>query len=254
MIDAEGRFVAAKRDAAIGEREIDLPQRLLERVMGGETVITRPFKSAVALDTKWGPRERIATMVAATPVRNDRDEIVAMLGLRIRPDDDFTRILRIARVGQSGETYAFDAAGVLISQSRFDDKLKEIGLLPDDEEIKSILNIRIRDPGVNMTLGRRPALKRADQPLTRMAKAAIAGNTEVRYDVDGYRDYRGVDVVGAWMWLDDYNFGIATEIDVDEAYRTVYVLGYAVWGLWAFLMAVTVAVVLVTVVVVRLRY
>ncbi len=34
VIDAEGRFVASKRDAAIGERGIDLPQRLLERVMG----------------------------------------------------------------------------------------------------------------------------------------------------------------------------------------------------------------------------
>lgn len=26
-------------------------------------------------------------------------------------------------------------------------------------------------------------------------------------DVDGYRDYRGVPVIGAWTWLDKYGMG-----------------------------------------------
>ena len=44
------------------------------------------------------------------------------------------------------------------------------------------------------------------------ARPVIQGALGV--DVDGYRDYRGVSVVGAWAWLDAYGFGVATELEV----------------------------------------
>lgn len=34
----------------------------------------------------------------------------------------------------------------------------------------------------------------------------------------GYRDYRGVPVIGAWTWNEHYGVGIATEVGLDEAY------------------------------------
>jgi PAS domain S-box-containing protein len=40
-------------------------------------------------------------------------------------------------------------------------------------------------------------------------------------NLDGYNDYRGVPVVGAWTWDETDNIGIATEMDVAEAYRSV---------------------------------
>ena len=55
---------------------------------------------------------------------------------------------------------------------------------------------------------------RAQQPLTRMAEDAIQGNSNI--DVKGYRDYRGVPVVGAWTWLPDYDFGVTSELDYVE--------------------------------------
>ena len=42
------------------------------------------------------------------------------------PDAEFTRILSVARSGESGETYAFDQHGLMISRSRFDDQLKKL--------------------------------------------------------------------------------------------------------------------------------
>jgi diguanylate cyclase (GGDEF)-like protein len=41
-------------------------------------------------------------------------------------------------------------------------------------------------------------------------------------NIDGYRDYRGVMVFGAWVWEKNLNFGIATEIDVEEALTPYY--------------------------------
>ncbi len=67
-----------------------------------------------------------------------------------------------------------------------------------------------------------------------MAAAAIAGGAGT--DVKGYRDHRGVKVIGAWRWLPDYEFGIATEINDREMSRfleplkTAFSLLACSWG------------------------
>src|SRR5581483_2793552 len=61
-----------------------------------------------------------------------------------------------------------------------------------------------------------------EPPLTRMAAAAIRGWDG--YDVDGYRNYRGVKVVGAWSWLPEFGMGVATEVAAEEAFQTLYLL------------------------------
>jgi serine/threonine protein kinase len=151
----------------------------------------------------------------------------------MRPEDQFTKILQVNRFGRSGETYAFDKNGLLLSQSRFDEALKQVGLLVDQPDSRSILTVEIRDPGVDMVAGGRPSLRRPEQPLTRMAAAAVQGKDG--RDADGYRGYRGVMRVGAWRWLTEYDFGIAVEVDADEAFEPVMVLRRAFWFLMALL-------------------
>ncbi len=108
-----------------------------------------------------------------------------------------------------------------------------IGLIPDREDARSILNVQIRDPQVNMVSGDRPSLRLADRPLTQMAATAVQGQSGV--DVDGYRDYRGVPVVGAWTWLPEFGIGVATEMDVAEAYRPAVFVALQFLGLFALL-------------------
>src|SRR5205823_2712744 len=62
----------------------------------------------------------------------------------------------------------------------------------------------------------------AARELTRIVAAAVAG--EDGADVEPSRDYRGVEVVGAWRWLPDHGFGVASQIDAAEAYRPLRVL------------------------------
>ena len=46
----------------------------------------------------------------------------------------------------------------------------------------------------------------------------VSGGGGNGVDLAGYRDYRGVPVVGAWLWDPQLGLGITTEIDFAEAY------------------------------------
>ena len=65
-----------------------------------------------------------------------------------------------------------------------------------------------------MVRGERSVTPRDRQPLTLMAQNATAGGTGM--NLDGYRDYRGVPVIGAWLWDEELGLGITTEIDIAE--------------------------------------
>jgi serine/threonine protein kinase len=102
-----------------------------------------------------------------------------------------------------------------------------------------------------MAQGHQPTVQLRELPLTYMAAEAIAGRSGV--NVDGYRDYRGVQVVGAWTWLPEANIGIATEIDYAEAFRPLTILRRTFWGLYALLALAALAIFVFSVMVARLR-
>ncbi|MEA3276204.1 MAG: PAS domain S-box protein, partial [Pseudomonadota bacterium] len=61
-----------------------------------------------------------------------------------------------------------------------------------------------------------------------MASEATRGLSGM--DVASYRDYRGVPVIGAWLWSKDLGIGLATEIDADEALASYLALRNLVIG------------------------
>jgi hypothetical protein len=126
---------------------------------------------------------------------------------------DFLRILGQPGPDPSIETYAFDADGLMLSNSRFPEELRRAGLLPDDRRLQTPRRLRISDPGTDLTSdgAGREFTRSPDLPLTRMAQSATAG--EDGRDFEGYRDYRGVEVIGAWRWVPEYGFGVTAEMD-----------------------------------------
>jgi eukaryotic-like serine/threonine-protein kinase len=168
-----------------------------------------------------GRRGDAALMQVAAPVI-ENGNVLGALALIINPDNEFTRILSVARSGESGETYAFDQTGLLISRSRFDDQLKELGLL-DATNASSALNLRLRDPGVDLTQGRGSQnIGYTNESLTRFVSYALAGDDGL--ELESSRDYRGVPVVGAWRWLPQLGIGVITQIDAAEAFQPLRVL------------------------------
>ena len=164
-------------------------------------------------------------MFVAAPIKGTNGAVLAVLGLRMKPEQEFTRIFEVARMGESGETYAFDRRGMMLTATRFDDQLKVLGLIPREPEATAILNLRLLDPGAELEPGVKPDRPRHELPLTRMAASAVKG--ESGQDLSGYRNYRGLEVIGAWAWVPDYEMGVATEVSAEEAYRTLKVLRQA---------------------------
>jgi serine/threonine protein kinase len=223
LVNPESVIVAAEEDQPQGKKLTEYRKEFFGGVLGGKAGVSRPYKSLTWLRDDTGElRMGVPTMFVAAPVRDEGGKVIAALGLRIRPDADFTRILQTARVGESGETYAFDRKGLMLSQSRFDDEMKEYGLLVDRPEERSILTLPLKNPGANLSEWERPRTRRADWPLTKpVVEACEHGDG---YDVDGYQDYRGVQKLGAWTWLPEYDIGVVTEVNRDEAFRPVYIL------------------------------
>jgi eukaryotic-like serine/threonine-protein kinase len=175
-----------------------------------------------------------ATMMqVAAPVHDSDGVIIGALALIIDPDKEFSHILSVERWGASGETYAFDQTGLLISHSRFDEQLRQLGLL--EATNSSALNLRLDDPGGDLTKGFHLTNTEGEShPLIRLVASAVDGGNGV--DVIPSRDYRGVPVVGASRWLPQFGFGVATQMDADEAYRPLRVLQLVFVVLFLFLL------------------
>jgi len=219
IINRDDISIGSMRNENIGTKNLIAQQRpkLLERVFNGESLVIPPIYTDIKHSSS-DPNKNIhkaATMFIATPIRNNAGTVIAAFTIRIDPAKEFSTILNTGRIGKSGETYAIDNSALLLSESRFDGELRQIGLLNDGQA--SALSLHITDPGINLIDSDTRHVKNSATTLTTMAESLTQGNTDV--NTEGYRDYRGVIVFGAWRWLPHFNIGITTEIDADEALK-----------------------------------
>ncbi|MBW2584728.1 MAG: PAS domain S-box protein, partial [Deltaproteobacteria bacterium] len=239
--------IGSMRETNIGTRNIISFQRqnLLRRAFAGEFLFVPPIESDVPLveGSKSDRGRNPSTKFFMGPIRNPYGEIIAVIAQRGNPSKDLSQLLLSSKKRKTGETYAFSEHGELLSESRFNDQLRGLGLIGEGQQ--SALNMAIRDPGVNLVEGQRPETERSQQLLTRMASRTLQlkramekagqtyGRSNIEIDTKGYRDYRGVPVFGAWLWNADLVLGLATEIDVAEAMSDYYQIRRTVFGMLA---------------------
>jgi eukaryotic-like serine/threonine-protein kinase len=231
IVSPEKQILAATYPQSVGTRAPRSYDLFLNRALDGQLAASRPFARPLELGQQFeGP-----TMFVAAPVKSTNGAVIAVLSLRMGPEKKFSSIFSVASSGETGESYAFDRTGLMLTATRFDPELKTLGLIPPGRENTAILNLKLLDPEVELRPGDPPRKPRDQLSLTRMAVSATMGNTD--WDVRGYRNYRGMEVVGAWAWLHDYAMGVATEESVTEAFQTLYVLRRAFTLLTVLLVA-----------------
>ncbi len=216
LISPQGINLASDVDGNTGKKNMSSHHRdFLEKIWQGDTALSAPHHAETPLANHAGELQKgLITMFAGAPIKDAAGEIIAALVLRIDPYIALSPTLEQGRIGDSGETYAFIKEGEIISASRFIQQIDEFGIRVVDAN--GVAHLEVRDPGVNLILGEKTDTPLRQRPLTHMAASAVTEGTG--QNLEGYRDYRGVRVIGSWMWSDRLGFGMTTEIDVAEAY------------------------------------
>ncbi|MDO6435946.1 HAMP domain-containing sensor histidine kinase [Cyclobacterium sp. 1_MG-2023] len=166
---------------------------LLDKVLfEGETILVPPIKSDVALESKY-TEDKWHTMFLLTPIYH-QEKIIAAFAIRLDTQKDFSRILEMGRIGESGESYGFNSQGKIVTNSRFEEKL---------EGIKEFnLEHRLEDE-VDSIMG-------SQENKFSPCKGYVLSEIE---------DDQGENIYEVCVWDDTLNMGVATRIDSKEALK-----------------------------------
>ncbi len=156
-----------------------------------EDIILKALSGSFTLGKPVSGNENETNLVAATPVIGKSGKVIAVMVMAINIYGEFSQYTQLGRIGNTGETYAINPDGEIITSSRF--------------------NLRKIKSGV-------------------FNKALLKGKPG--FDLEGYKDYRGKNVVGAWLWDYDLGVGLTTEIDEIEAYRSYTIIQHLLWEMF----------------------
>ena len=211
---------------------------LLKRVMTAEYYISPVIASAVPLPNGTGTLTLgRPTMFVASQVLDANRMRVGTMVMRIRPTLLLDAVLQGQRLGHSDDAFAYTPDGVAVTSTRFDNQLAALGILPAGSS--AAMRLRLSDPGGDLTRGFHPTVERERQPLEHSVAQAIAGESGV--NVDGYRDYRGVEVVGAWTWIPAISIGVSYEVDRSDALEMYLLLRQIYFALGIGIMLTNIA-------------
>ncbi len=232
IIRPDGMTMAASNPSLMGTpTPADRAQDAFAKALKKEAIVSRPFLSEYASQFVGKSERSVATMFVFAPIVDDRQELIAVLGLRLDPKGRLARVLQGARVGETGEAYLVDLDGNLLTPSRFESELVSFGMLKPGTS--SVLGIKIQEPGCELLDGEIFDPTKSKEP-TALVRGLRLGAQDPQFrlglNVRGYGDYRGTKVVGAWSWLEKYGMGLAVEADHIEAFEALLFVRWVLLG------------------------
>lgn len=197
-----------------GQPDSDSGATALAKVFRGGTSTYIPNTGVYTNDYEFVRPPELAFTV---PVYNSNGRIIAAMLIGGMFQEHFEEAMQTSDFGESAESYAINQSGLFVSGSRFTDQLKTIGLI-SEKNPTAALTLHVTDPQRDLR-GTVTSTQDPDWPAT-FAASELSEKRSGR-GMEPYRDYRGVSVVGAWRWIDEYSIGVISEIDAEEAFTAI---------------------------------
>ena len=205
LMHADGKIALCCEEASLG-RSFTLTQESLDRVHQGRPFVAFPNTSTS--DQPW-----LLAIHPVSPGISFDGSLVLLHDLRA----GFTQVVSNESDDPAQrQSFALNRSGVLLTKSPHESLLIERGVLATGQS--SALNVLVADGNADTSSRKLSFL--ADQ-ATRRSRGV---------NVEGYTDYLGRDVIGAWQWLPEHDFAIATEITFDSAYAGLTTLRRLFFG------------------------
>lgn len=212
LLDAQGRILASSH-AEQCARAVDDPGFLagLGKAWAGESRFVPPLLESVRISGLVPPSISVPLLWMLAPVKDDSGQVIAVLAFGKLASAQFSTILRVSRPGETGESYAFNAAARMLSESRH----AALAAAGKSHGFGFHLAPPL-DPELGTVSG---------SPATRLIQEALASkqvSDRARQSgilLEPYDSYRGVQVIGAWQWMPEYEMGLALEVEAQEAYE-----------------------------------
>ena len=223
VINRAGQVIASRSEENCGLFVSETMRERLRGVFAGATRFFAPISESERLAQAPTATARDPLAWIEAPVAGEDGSVTAALGLGTYAKDRFDAIFRLSRLGESGEAYAVDSKGRLLSESRFADQTRRAG--PSDRSGgEAAFGAPLLDPGAVRPESALVSGKSDATRLTELVDAAVRASESTAAGrrqgiiLDPYRNYLGASVIGAWAWLPKYDFGIAVELGQDEAF------------------------------------
>jgi eukaryotic-like serine/threonine-protein kinase len=226
------------QDVTVGG-QIPMRGNDIRRALGGELIIKMPDPSRMELPAIFNS----SSISIFCPVKSESGGVQAIVLIQSNEfDESFRELIHKWNSDDSTniESYLVDSQGHLLSKNRNPDhlsRLKQIlaqggGEGPKESSSSQTEGLLIRDPGVDLIAGGVPGTRAANWSLTQAAKELT--HQSDGWNAEGYRNYVGQMVVGAWRWLPGSNVGLIFETPQFNAYhfsRTIRWLLYSVFAI-----------------------
>ncbi len=171
-----------------------------------------------------------AQLLACLPIYDAEDQVeaVALIDSAVLAAH-YTELVADWARRPHEESYLINARGVMLTRSRYADAASKLAAATSQPKTKNsaAAKLMVRDPGVDLLRGEQPVSGAAAWPPTLLARELTSGSDGLY--VDGYRNYLGCQVVGAWRWLPEQQIGLAVEQHAAEAFAAA---SSAKRGLW----------------------
>ncbi len=186
-----------------------------------KTTVELPRPTADTISKEYPLEANGQYLMFFVPIFSPQDpsEVMAVMMVRSELLLADLQALISASVHSESNCYLLDDRGSIATHARDLDQLKKLPVFAENRMVHGAHVMEARDPGGDLLAGFVPGSAQDEWAWTKPGKTvSLAKNGS---DMEGYRDYRGKNVVGAWHWIEPLQRLLVLELPKETAYKTL---------------------------------